>query len=145
MQPMIIWCSIGIVLLAIELVTRKAYAFWYAMLALIVALVDYVYPVIDVRWQVLAWVAAVVVASIIWKVYLKYFSKPPPWFQYSKEMIGKEFELTAPIKKHYGKIKIEDITWYLKSHHDFEKGTKVRVYDVDGVVLKIEAANEKMA
>lgn len=137
MTPIVAWFILGTSLLIVELVSRKGYIFWYSMASFLVSLVAYIYPSVEIRWQVAGWLLAVILLSFFWYFYRNYFFQKKPLFYASEEMIGRKFTLTKPIKKNYSKIELDGIVWYLRCHQNHPVGTEVVVYEVDGVILKV--------
>jgi inner membrane protein len=54
-----------------------------------------------------------------------------------QQYLGRVFTLQEAIVNGMGKVRVEDTTWRVQGP-DLPVGTKVRVVDVDGVILKVE-------
>jgi membrane protein implicated in regulation of membrane protease activity len=82
----------------------------------------------------------VLASLVIWRHFFKKQQKEsdtPNLNRRSQQLVGRHFTLDTPIIDGRGKIRVDD-TWWRVAGDDMPLGAKVRVIDVDGVVLKVE-------
>jgi hypothetical protein len=65
-------------------------------------------------------------------------SDTPELNQRLQSLIGKEFILTEAIHNGRGSIRVGDTPWMVEGEN-LPKGSKVRVSQLDGMILKVEA------
>jgi membrane protein implicated in regulation of membrane protease activity len=58
--------------------------------------------------------------------------------QKGKSLMGKEFILDVDLMQGKGHATIENSKWLVTCSEDLMKGTKVRIMNIDGIILKIE-------
>ena len=137
------WFGFGLALLAIELLGAAGYLLWLGISALLVGLV--------LTWLPLSWqmqwasfgVFSLVTTWLWWRRQLYADQKSDDsrdLNQKSKQLIGQELILEEDIPAGKCRIKIADTTWSASSEEALTAGTKVRVTQVKGITLVIEAA-----
>lgn len=134
------WVVAGLVLLALELVAPGGVLIWLGAAALVTGglalFVDVYWPLQFVVFGVLALVA-------IW-LWLKVRGRQPPASdapflnRRAQRFIGQELVLDEPIRDGQGRVALDDTTWRV-SGPDLAAGSRVRVVDAEGAVLKVEA------
>jgi membrane protein implicated in regulation of membrane protease activity len=134
---MALWFITSATLFILELATRRGYAFWAALMALLITFLSETYPqYVTYPWQMGGFFAGVLISSILWSFYQK--NRPHTISRNSLELINTQLTLNKDTKKGHGKIQIDGVTWYLATQKELTAGTNVIVYGVDGVVLKIK-------
>ena len=134
------WWVLGIALIILELFAPGAFFMWLGIAAGIVGVVLWLIP--DMSWQSQWIVFAVisVVSIIAWRMVAK--NKPaesdhPTLNRRGQQYVGRSFTLTEPVKDGIGKIKVDDSMWKITGI-DCPAGTKVKVTEADGALLKVE-------
>jgi membrane protein implicated in regulation of membrane protease activity len=134
------WVVAGLILLALELVLPGGVLVWLGAAALstggLSLLINIYWPLQFVVFGVLALVA-------IW-LWLRTRKQERPTDspflnRRAERFIGHEAVLGEPIRDGEGRIAIGDTTWRV-SGPDLEAGARVRVVEVVGAVLRVEAA-----
>ncbi len=134
---MIIWLSLLGICFLIELLWRRGYALWLAMIAGFNALV-----LTGVTWKITLplFVMLSSVALILWHYYyrrpLQYFEKHLEERK-ARNYLHTTFRLLHNIKNGHGQQLIDDSLWHLKSDQELSAGTLVRVKTVKGIFLHV--------
>ncbi|MCW8890080.1 MAG: NfeD family protein, partial [Sedimenticola sp.] len=95
----------------------------------------------DLAWEIQVIVFALfsVASIVIWRLYLAKNptkSDQPRLNRRGEQYIDRVFTLSEPVVNGQGKIRVDDTTWKI-SGDDCAAGVRVKVIDVDGVVLKV--------
>jgi inner membrane protein len=132
------WLIAGFVLCAAETIAPGAFLIWIGAAALIVGIVEFIWP-LEFTAQLLLFAVLVVVLVIIGRrVYgsLDRRSAPQPLSR-AHGLVGKEFFLDQPIERGFGNIRVDDSIWRVTGE-DMGAGAKVRVTGVeDGSLLRV--------
>ena len=134
------WWALGVVLILLEIMAPGFIIMWVGIAAVAVGVVLLVLP--DMGWQyqlLLFGIFSVVSIYLSWKYLRKHKVETdrPNLNRRGKQLVGRVVTLDAAIVNGQGKVRIADSTWKVEGE-DYMKGTKVKVVDVDGTVLKVE-------
>lgn len=139
------WLSIAGILLIIELLLGAEFLLWLAFPAIASAGVSYVAPDMDWRVQVLLYIVFSAASLVIW--YKFFYGKKlkvtdqPHLNQRQNQFIGRQFTLVETLINDEGKIIVDDSQWRVRivdGAQNAKKGNKVKVIDVDGMILLVE-------
>jgi membrane protein implicated in regulation of membrane protease activity len=134
------WWAISLALLAVETIIPGASILWFGIAAFVVGVVVFFFPDLPLLGQIV--VFGICSIGSVW-VYWKWFrtrevaSDQPLLNRKADQLVGREFELSAPIELGRGKLKIGDALWTVQGH-DLPIGTRVRVVATDGLNLSVE-------
>jgi membrane protein implicated in regulation of membrane protease activity len=136
------WLIVGVILMALELLTPGVFLFWLGLAALLVGLISFVaLP----SWQVqmLMFAAFVIAAVPVW-LRLSRAGRAPstdnPFLNRRAEaLVGRVFTLEKPIIDGTGTVRIDDTVWRVAGP-DTPAGTRVRVVEAKGANLTVAAA-----
>ncbi len=144
-DPFWVWLILGLAMLALELVVPFTFFLWLGVSALTTAATTYLVPLMN--WQSQCLIFSVLSVLGVW-LSRRYLVKQqtqsdlPYLNQRAHQYIGRVFTLTAPIENGYGKISVDDSRWQVKGPA-FPKGAKVKVVGCEGVVLIVDAVEER--
>jgi len=133
------WLALGVTLGILDVTLGANFILlWCGLSAVLVSLFVLAFPGLTWEYQFLIFGIGVITSLGIWRKYLK---KPVPsdkpyLNQRSSQYIGREFSLEEPIINGRGRVKVDDTLWRVEGE-DLPIGTKIKVVDVDGVVLKV--------
>lgn len=136
------WWSLGAILLIIELLAPGMFFIWMGESAFVVGAVLWVFPGMDLEYQVILFSILSVVSIVVFRRFLRYSpiqSDRPLLNRGTAQYVGRVFTLQEPIVNGRGKIRVDDSTWRVEGE-DCPAGAKVRVTDAEGVILKVEPA-----
>jgi membrane protein implicated in regulation of membrane protease activity len=139
----ILWLSLGLVLMAAETIVPGAFLLWFGIAALVMSVVVWLLPDVHGLAQAVLFGGLAVVAV---QVYRLYFRKHEPQGDQpllnrrSEQYVGRVFVLDTPIENGFGKIRIGDSIWTVAGD-PLPAGTRVTVTAVDGMALKVRAAD----
>lgn len=134
------WVVAGLVLLALELVAPGGVLIWLGAAALVTGGMALL---VNVYWPLQFVVFGVLALAAIW-LWLRTRKQEEPTDRpflnrRAERIIGHEAVLDEPIRDGEGRVAIGDTTWRVTGP-DLAAGSRIRVVDADGPVLKVEAA-----
>lgn len=135
------WLLLGLVLLGLEIVAPGVHFVWFGFSAMVVAGLVAAFAVAW-GWQVLAFSVIAAVLVMVMRNYaspLKAKSDLPELNSRARQYIGRTAQLEDAISGGRGRVRIGDTMWIVAGA-DAPAGTKVRIVDADGIVLKVEPA-----
>ena len=135
------WLLLGLVLLGLEIVAQGVHFVWFGFSAMVVAGLVAAFAVAW-GWQVLAFSVIAAVLVMVMRNYaspLKAKSDLPELNSRARQYIGRTAQLEDAISGGRGRVRIGDTMWIVAGA-DAPAGTKVRIVDADGIVLKVEPA-----
>lgn len=135
------WISLGLALLALELLGTVGYLLWLGISALLVGLILTWMPL---SWQ-LQWVSfgvfSLVTTWLWWRKQHKsdrHSDNERVLNQKEKQLIGQVIRLDHDVPAGKSRIKIADTTWSVYSESPLSSGLLVEITDIKGIVLFIE-------
>lgn len=137
------WLVLACVFLVIEIVVPIAFFLWLTLAAVVSAAVAFFFP--DLGWQVQYVLFAVfcILSLVTWRRFSNegHVSETdqPNLNQRTQRYLGRTLTLSEAIVNGVGKVKVDDSQWKVNGQ-DAAKGSRVKVIDVDGIVLKVEPA-----
>ncbi len=137
------WWIGGLVLLILEMVVPGTFFLWMGVAAGFVGVLVWIWPAMPIEYQLIVFAVDSVVNIVAWKLYEK--RRPPKTDQPTlnrrgEQYIGRRFTLDAPLVNGVGHLRVDDTRWRIEGP-DLPAGSTVVVTGVDGVVLKVEAAD----
>ncbi|QSA96481.1 NfeD family protein [Methylococcus sp. EFPC2] len=133
------WWAFGALLLILELLAPGMFFLWMAEAAGVTGLLLWMFPTLPLEYQVIAFSVMSIASIGVFRKYLKkhpIVSDQPLLNRRTAIYIGRVFTLEQPIINGQGRIHVDDTSWKIHGD-DCPAGTKVRVVDADGVVLKV--------
>lgn len=134
------WVVAGLILLALELVVPGGVLIWLGGAALVTGLLTLF---INIFWP-LQFVIFGVLALVGIGLWLKLrgpgvASDRPFLNQRANRFIGQEAVLDEPIRDGFGRLFLDDTVWRVQGP-DLAAGSKVRIIEAHGALLKVEPA-----
>lgn len=138
------WWILAGLLLILELTAPAFFFLWLGIAAASVGLILLVFPSIDLETQLILFAITSIVAVLAWRKYRE--TRPattdqPNLNRRGQQYIGRVFSLSNPIINGVGKVTVDDSTWKVKGP-DLPVGTHIKVTGIEGVVFKVEAAEQ---
>ena len=141
------WFIAALALVILEIFAPGAVFMWLGIAAGVVGAVIFLAPGLDWKWQFTLFAVLSVVSTVASRRYLK--GRPlatdhPDLNRRGAQYVGREFILDDPVVNGRGRMRVDDGTWTVEtmSGPDLPAGTKVRVSEVEGATLRIEASSE---
>lgn len=134
------WWVFGIVLVILELFAPGAFFMWLGISAGVVGVVLWMIPDMDWEYQWMIFAVIAVVSIIAWRQFAKknpVESDHPNLNRRGEQYVGRVFTLQEPVTDGIGKIKVDDSMWKIAGL-DCPAGSKVKVVETDGALLKVE-------
>jgi membrane protein implicated in regulation of membrane protease activity len=134
------WVVAGLVLLALELVAPGGVLIWLGAAALVTGALALL---VSIYWPLQFVVFGVLALVSIW-LWLRVRRQEQPTDspflnRRAERFIGHEAVLDEPIRDGQGRVALGDTTWRVTGP-DLAAGSRIRVVDAEGAVLKVEAA-----
>ncbi len=134
------WWVAGVIFLILEMLVPGIFFLWLGVSALSIGCLLWVLP--DLGWQIQFVLFAILsVSSLV--AYRTYLTRnpietdAPTLNRRGEQYVGQTYTLVEAIVNGYGKVKVGDSLWKVKGP-DTEKGNKVKVIAVDGIILQVE-------
>ncbi|CAA0122726.1 Inner membrane protein YbbJ [Halioglobus japonicus] len=134
------WFVLAVVLIVLELTTTTGFLLGIAFAALALSGILWVVPELSWDWQFLSFGVLSVVLTLCYRMYFRPdndASDNPLLNDRAAQMLGKSFVLGAELDRS-GADMIGDTRWALRSAGKIERGARVRVVAVEGMVLSVE-------
>jgi len=139
-----LWLAVGFVLLFAEMVAPGIFLLWFGAAALVVGVLVWLIPALP--WPLQAVLFAVISAAFV--LYYRHLrakydteaSDQPLLNKRLEQMVGQVYVLHMAIENGRGKVKIGDALWAV-SGADLPAGQRVKVTEIDDMVLTVEAAS----
>jgi membrane protein implicated in regulation of membrane protease activity len=137
------WWILAGILLIIEISAPSFFFLWLAIAAAITGFVMLAVPGFGWQYQLLVFSGFSIISLTAFRRYQR--ARPaetdqPALNRRGEQYIGRTFTLTEPLINNTGVIRVDDSTWRIRGS-DLPAGTTIRVVDVDGVILQVEAAD----
>ena len=139
-----LWWSVGVVLLAGEMILPGVYLLWIGLASLVTGVVAWLFPGWGFEGHGMMFAALATLS-----IYLgnRFFYQKAALIEDAevnvrgKRFVGKVFEVVEPIKNGQGHVQVGDSRWMAQGP-DMKKGALAKVVSVDGTVLMVEAAGD---
>lgn len=137
-----VWLAVFILSIVLEAATVDFVAIWFA----IAALPSFVMALLNVSFEVQLtfFVLVSILLLVFTRPYMVKYFKTNRVKTNAQTVIGKTAVVTEKISSNeIGKVKLRGISWSAISNDEIEKGSKVRVLDIEGVKLIVELLEKK--
>jgi len=137
------WFALAVTLVIIDVATGANFLFlWSGVAAALVGIILLLVPNMGWEYQMMIFGLGTMSSLLLWFFYLK--KQPtetdqPNLNMRSKQYIGRTFNLVEPIENGRGKVRVGDTLWRVQGE-DLPNASKVKVVNVDGVILIVEKA-----
>lgn len=136
-----IWLIVFGLCFLIELIWRRGYALWLAMLAGFNALV-----LPHISWKITLPTFMVLGGAtlVLWHFYYRrplQYHEQHPEERKARDYLHKTWQLSSGIQKGAGKILIDDSIWHLKCDQDLPAGAWVKVSKIQGIFLHVTSVS----
>ena len=136
------WWMLGLALFVLEVFAPGSFFLWMGVSAFVVGGALWMTPDMAWEWQALIFAVLSVASIIVWRIWSRKHQTPtdqPNLNRRGAQYVGRVFTLVEPIENGAGKIRADDTTWKVFGP-DRAAGQKVRVTDLEGMILRVEAA-----
>lgn len=133
------WLSLGGLLLAAEMLGASGYLLWSGISAVLVGLLAWLMP-IGWPWQGIAFAVLTIITAVLWWYWLRKRTLARPASalnQRGQQLIGRRATLIEPTVDGFGRVRIGDSTWRVKSEPNLAAGTHVEVIAIEGITLHV--------
>ena len=134
----LIWLIVAIILGVLEMCTSQLISVWFVLGSLVTSGVSLF--VDNITIQLLVFVGVSILALVLTKPLVKKIKNVPEVLTNIDMNIGKTFTVLSEIDETFGEVKIDDVTWRVKSidNSPILKGEKVKVLEIDGTKLIVK-------
>ena len=134
------WWAFGALLLIVELLVPGTFFLWMAESAVVTGVLLWIFPSLALESQLVAFSLLSLISIVLARKFYKRHpiqTDQPLLNQRTAQYIGRVFTLEHPIVNGQGKIRVDDSIWKIQGE-DCAVGSRVKVVDAEGVVLKVE-------
>lgn len=140
-HPHIFWLSLGGVLLAAEMLGGNGYLLWSGVAAIVTGLLVWLIP-FGWEWQGVVFAVLTLLAAWLWWRWLSNRVRQQPRAdsqlnQRGQQLVGKVFTLDTALINGRGHMRVGDSSWPVLAVDDLPAGTRVEVFAVEGITLKV--------
>ena len=135
------WWIAAMVFVILEVFVPGAILIWFGISAGVVGILLLLFPSMAWEIQIVLFTVLAVASILIWRVYAKRHpeqSDYPTLNRRGEQYVDRVFTLEQAITDGVGKVRVDDSTWKVQGP-DVPAGTRIRVTDVNGTVLVVEA------
>ena len=139
------WFVLGVLLTLSEIVLTTFFILWFGVAAMLIGLLLFFFPGLNVTIQILSWTVLSVLLAFAWFKYLKPLSIDKTKAGLSREAIVGEVGqvISVPVEHRRGKMRFPAPVlgadeWLIISQDALAEGDRVRVKDVSGNSLIVE-------
>ena len=135
------WLIVGLGLLGLEVLLPGMIVMWFGFGAIMTGFILALFPSLSLATQLILFAVLSVGSLIAWRNSKwreeRIHSDTPELNQRLQNLMGKEFVLTEAIQNGRGTIRVGDTPWIVEGP-DLPAGAKVRVTQLDGMILRVE-------
>lgn len=140
-HPHIFWLSLGGLLLAAEMLGGNGYLLWSGVAAIVTGLLVWLLP-FGWEWQGGVFAVLTLLAAWLWWRWLSNRVRQQPRAdsqlnQRGQQLVGKIFTLDTALINGRGHMRVGDSSWPVLAEDDLPAGTRVEVFAVEGITLKV--------
>lgn len=139
------WLILGFALLVGEVLLPGTFLMWPGIAALLTGILAYMAPSLGWEVHALAFAVATVVAAAVGRAAYARLRTPatdrPTLNRRAAQVVGSVHTLETAVIDGHGRMRVGDSTWTVAGP-DLPAGTRVRVTGADGIVLRVERAEE---
>lgn len=129
------WLSIAVILIIIEYFTTQFIFIWFAIGALLNAILS-VWHISLVVQMIVLFVTGLILLFILRPIFVKRLS-PKKEATNSDQLIGKTITLSHDLPSGHGRLSIDGMDWKVQADTPLHHGDIVQVTAIQGVTLKI--------
>lgn len=141
------WVVLGVLLMLSEIMLTTFFVLWFGIAAVLMGALLYLFPDVDLTWQILIWTILSSVLAFFWFKYLKPLAIDKTKAGLSREAIVGEVGqvISVPHDGMRGRLRfpapiLGTDEWLIISQDVLAEGDRVRVKDVSGNSLIVEKA-----
>jgi membrane protein implicated in regulation of membrane protease activity len=137
------WAVFALALIIAEVMAPGAFMLWLGFAAAAVMVVVWLLPGLAVLWQAALFVVLAIISVQIYRSFFRNAGRAsthPLLNRRAEQLVGQVYPLDAAILDGRGRLKIGDAYWVVAGP-DMPAGTPVRVEEVQGMVLRVVAAD----
>lgn len=128
----------------LEILAPGIYLLWLGIAAGLVGALLWLFPELGWQAQFIAFAILSIASVALGRAWLARNPSPtdePTLNRRGEQYIGRVVTLEEPIVNGRGKIRLDDTTWKIEGP-DCEAGSRVRISGTEGVVLRVEKAEQ---
>ncbi len=135
------WWVLGLVLLGLEILVPGNVFVWFGVAALLTGVLA-LFTAFGWQVELIVFVVLALVLVVAGRRLFARTTQPgeqPFLNDRAHRLVGSSYMLSEPIVDGHGQVRVDDTNWRITGP-DLPSGTRVKVVDADGAVLKVEAA-----
>lgn len=140
------WFVLGFLLIISELILPAFAALWFGIGAIMVGILYFLFPMLSTTTQLVTWIIFSILCTIAWFKFIKPLSKDKTKAGLSREATVGQVGMVIQTNLELGQIKVRfpipvlgNAEWICRSRSDVQVGDRVRVIDIMGNDLIVQA------
>ena len=140
------WFVLGFLLIISELILPAFAALWFGIGAIMVGILYFLFPMLSTTIQLVTWIILSILCTIAWFKFIKPLSKDKTKAGLSREATVGQVGMVIQTNLELGQIKVRfpipvlgNAEWICRSRSDVQVGDRVRVIDIMGNDLIVQA------
>jgi len=137
------WWGLALALFAAEALLPGAFMLWLGFAAAATGLTVWLLPLSPSGQWIAFGLYGLVAVAVGWRWRRRHPDTPtdqPLLNRRAEQMVGRVLPLHEAIVNGRGKLKVGDALWSVESDRDLAQGVRVRIEGVDGMLLRVAAA-----
>lgn len=141
------WLILACIFLVLETLSASFFFIFWAMAAILLAIVTWLMPNVPLAWQALCFsILSIISIGIWWKVTRQWQNNKNDDASLlnhrGKQLIGRQFMLQSPIIGGFGRLQIDDSLWTIRGE-DMPSGTVIIIVDVKSMELVVSQSSNQ--
>jgi membrane protein implicated in regulation of membrane protease activity len=144
LEIMWVWGILGLVLLAVEMLTGTMYVLWFGIAAILLAILTWLAPAMSIPLQLLLFVGLSIGALVVWRRNYKKHATDLHIGQSQGDEIGRVGTISETVSpKQPGRIQFAQgimgsREWAAVSNEEIEAGTEAVIVAIEGNSLRVK-------
>ena len=144
MEPLWSWGVLGLILLALEMISGTFYILWFGVAALCLSAALWVFPTMPTSMQLFMFAALSLGSLVIWKLHYKKTATNLRVGQSQGDEIGRVGTISEPVSlKQNGRISFAQGVmgsrdWAAIADEDLETGAEAVIIRIEGNALRVQ-------
>ncbi|GGK79194.1 NfeD family protein [Amphritea balenae] len=134
------WLTLGVVLLILEIIGASGFLIGLAVASFVLAGIAALELIVSWQYQLLCFAALGMIFTVLyWRIFRRFNtqSDEPLMNDRAAQLIGRRLRLDSTLENGQGRVQIGDTFWKVEADDELATGTRIEIYDCEGMTLKV--------